>query len=185
MDTVNRYVSALITSVICLNISVFIKHLFGSFVAFLPDLDTILNRASYAKLTALRTSMAWPSSRSKVTTHTHSNQEEKRLHGHRLSPPSAASSCRGEPQPYSEFITTGSELLDLQRPSPGPPSLEYRYITLTKQCTSERGLRRPLLEKRRHCTSQQEALKNCMISFLLSLLKTTTKTNMATGSHDS
>lgn len=72
--------------------------------------------------------MACPSSRSKVTTHTHSSQEENRAHGHRLAPPSAASSCRGEPEPSNGFITTGSELRDLRPPSSGPPSqLCYRH----------------------------------------------------------
>lgn len=67
--------------------------------------------------------MACPISRSKVTTHTHSSQEEKRDHGHRLSPPSV-SSRRGEAEPSNGFITTGSKLCDLLWSSSGPPSHE-------------------------------------------------------------
>lgn len=85
-----------------------------------------------AKLTPLRTSMACPSSRSKVTTHTHSSQSEKRAHGQRLSPQSAASSWRGKPEPSNGFITTSSEL---HHSHTGPPS---RLAGQTRtECTSE------------------------------------------------
>lgn len=134
-----------------------IKHLLSSFFLFIiyrihqPDVNA--DDASDAKLTLLRTSMAWPSSRSKVTTHTHSSQEEKRLHGHRLSPPSA-SSCRGEPKPSNRFITTGSELRSLgHRPSSGPPSQEERNVTAIRWVYRRAwGLWRPLLESGWHCS---------------------------------
>lgn len=85
-----------------------------------------------AKLTLLRTSRACPSSRSKVTTHTHSSQSEKRAHGQRLFPQSAASAWRGKLEPSNGFITTSSELHHCHT---GPPSqLTGRT---SNECTGE------------------------------------------------
>lgn len=123
----------------------------------------MIHEANDAKLKPLhRTSMACPSSRSKVTTHTHSSQEEKRAQGQRLCTPSA-SSWRGEVEPSNGFITTGSKLGVLHRSSSRPPSL----ITgpTGTSVPWQRGLWSPLLEAR------ATAVRNGACSLFIHMVK--------------
>lgn len=94
--------------------------------------------------------MACPSSKSNVTTHAHSKQEEKRAHRLRLSahPASSCSSCRGEPGPSNGSITTGPKRQQLRASPSEPPSssagrnrrelplLDKRELTHTRRCWS-------------------------------------------------
>lgn len=86
--------------------------------------------------------MACPSSRSKVTTHTHSSQEEKRDHRRRRSPP-CTSTRRGEPATSNRFIITGSDPRNLLRSFYGPPS-QARGQSAQRQSGPPAGLPRTL-----------------------------------------
>lgn len=75
--------------------------------------------------------MACPSSRSKVTTHTHSSQEEKRVQADR--PSAATSSRRGEPKPPSNgSIATEPEPQQLRRNSTEPRPRRQRERPLVE-----------------------------------------------------
>lgn len=91
------------------------------------------SHAKDAKLTG-RTSMAWPSSRSKVTTHAHSSHDEKRAHGRRRSTSSKS---------------TGGFMASERVQTAAVPTPEAR-----RRPRRRRGSpRRPPLETRRNCNS--------------------------------
>lgn len=93
--------------------------------------------------------MACPSSRSKVTTHTHSSQEEKRDHRRRMSPP-CTSTWRGEAATSNRFIITGSD-----------PATSADHSVVLHHKQRDRGPRdsqSPLLDYREHCSATHEHL---------------------------